>query len=84
MLEAGITSVTTPCRSMRMKAFGSNGAGAVWANAGHSPSGIAKSMIRLPASAAPALMKLRRSRAINDGSDICWLLGMGPPYFAAR
>src|SRR5258705_7108929 len=61
---------------MRMKAFGANGAGAVWANAGHSPSGIAKSMIRLPASAAPALMKLRRSRAIDDGLDICWLLCM--------
>ena len=81
-----ITSVTTPCRSMRMKAFGANGGAAAWANAGHSPSGIATSMIRAPASAAPALMKLRRSTANDDDrSGMCGLAGMVlPPYLAAR
>src|SRR6267142_965282 len=48
-----------------MNAFGANGAGAVWANAGRSPSGIAKSMIRLPASAGPALFR----REVNGGAD---------------
>jgi hypothetical protein len=82
----GITSVTTPCRSMRVKAFGANGGGAAWANAGHSPSGIATSMIRVPASVTPALMKLRRSRTNDDDcSRMCWLVGMVlPPYLAAR
>src|SRR5712675_474553 len=62
----GITSVTAPLRSMRMKAFGANaGDVAAAAKAGRSPSGRARLMTRPPPTAAPALRKLRRSSRIG-------------------
>src|SRR5882672_11166463 len=58
-----MTSVTTFCGSIRMKAFGANaGDVTTCANAGRRARRSAKSMTRPPPTATPAFRKVRRSR----------------------
>src|SRR2546421_5173959 len=69
----GITRVTTPSRSIRMKAFGANVPAA--AIEGRNASGIARLMTSPPATAAPVLRKLRRPSRI--GGHLCGAMDCG-------
>src|SRR5712691_2951745 len=74
----GITSVTAPWRSIRMKAFGANVSGAAAAaKTGRKAGGSARLMTRPPPAAAPALRKLRRSSRIGRALPGCGAVDCG-------